>query len=154
MSVWGPGPLENDDALDWLAELESEPSIVALNEAFDDVLRTDGADYLEVTDGAAAVCAAVIVAALVADTLEGIPLSEHAGRQLRRHYTGLLPSARTSLIRRALQSLNACADETRSELFELTHEAPAVGQAWLEEIDAMRLRLAGGAKQAGDPGLM
>ena len=148
MSLWGPGPLDNDDALDWLAEFESEPGIVALNDAFDDVLRPDDADYLEVPEAAAAICAAVIVAALVADTPEGAPLSERAIRELRRSYMGLLPSAKGRLVRRALESLKACTHETRSELFELAHEVPAIGQAWLEELDAVKLRLAGVAGES------
>ena len=65
MSIWGAGAEENDDAADWLADLAEEPTVIALNEAFDEVLSLERDDYLEVTEGAIAVAAAYVVAQLV-----------------------------------------------------------------------------------------
>jgi Domain of unknown function (DUF4259) len=141
MSVWGPEPLENDDALDWLSEIESAPDVVALNDAFDDVLSRDSAEYLEVSEVAAAICAAMLVAALVAESIADTPLSEAAARHMRQSYLRLLPSARLSLVRRAARSLRACADGSRSELHEMTHEIEPLGRRWLDGVDALRRRL-------------
>jgi hypothetical protein len=146
MSLWGPNPLDNDDAVDWLTELESEPSVVALNAAFDEVLSGD--EYLEVDQCAGALCAALMTAALLADEVDDCGLSEPAAHRLRQSFLRLLPSARRGLVSRALRSLQACTDKTRSELFELTHEAQPLGRAWLDAAEALRQRLVDGADDA------
>lgn len=47
MGAWGYGSFENDDALDWLAELED---VSQLEEALDAVI-TNGGEYIETGDG-------------------------------------------------------------------------------------------------------
>ena len=62
MGAWGEKAFENDSALDWLNDLESE-GVDALRDLLERVADTDEADYLDFDDGAPAVAAAEIVAA-------------------------------------------------------------------------------------------
>jgi hypothetical protein len=62
MGAWGEKAFENDSALDWFNELESE-GVDALRDLLERVADTDEADYLDVDDGAPAIAAAEIVAA-------------------------------------------------------------------------------------------
>ena len=62
MGAWGEKAFENDSALDWLDDLESE-GVDALRDLLARVADTDEADYLDVDDGAPAIAAAEIVAA-------------------------------------------------------------------------------------------
>ena len=62
MGAWGEKAFENDSALDWLNDLESE-GVDALRDLLARVTDTDEEDYLDVDDGASAIAAAEIVAA-------------------------------------------------------------------------------------------
>ena len=62
MGTWGVGVFKNDDALDWLHELEETESLEAIQQAVDAVNATAG--YLEAFKCCAALAAAEIVAAL------------------------------------------------------------------------------------------
>ena len=72
MGASGPGSFENDDARDWVAELESYaddgPIIDALNTIID---QTD--DYPETPDCKVAIAAAEVVAALMGNPHEDFP---------------------------------------------------------------------------------
>src|SRR5262245_24137255 len=59
MGAWGSGPFENDDAGDWVYDLEGADDFAVVREALDVV----GSRYLDAGEGAAAVAAAVVVAA-------------------------------------------------------------------------------------------
>lgn len=62
MGAWGEKAFENDSALDWLNDLESE-GVDALRDVLERVADTDYEEYLDVDDGAPAIAAAEIVAA-------------------------------------------------------------------------------------------
>ncbi|ABW32258.1 DUF4259 domain-containing protein [Acaryochloris marina] len=72
MGTWGPGSFENDDAIDWVAELESYsddgPIIDALNTIID---RAD--DYPQPLDCSVAIAAAELVAAQLGNSHEDCP---------------------------------------------------------------------------------
>lgn len=65
MSIWGPGPFENDDGADWFADLRDEPSLALIREALEEIADPAHAGYIEVTDGAEAVAAAGVLAKLL-----------------------------------------------------------------------------------------
>jgi hypothetical protein len=72
MGTWGSGSFENDDALDWVAELEETEDLSAIIRALDAILdSSDG--YLEAPDCAAALAAAEIVAALEGNPSPSLP---------------------------------------------------------------------------------
>lgn len=142
MSVWGPLPYENDDAADWLADLDDEPEMALVHEAFDEVLGVDAPRYLEVTEGAQAVAAA----AVVADLLEGLaddelidPDSlEVLAEQARRMH----PSAVASTAWRACRALAVVSRAEGSELAELVAEDPEISSAWDAHVADLLRRLA------------
>ena len=72
MSIWGPGGFENDDALDWVAELadsdDDNPIIDALNTVID---QAD--EFPETPDCAVAIAAAEAVAAWMGEPTEDCP---------------------------------------------------------------------------------
>lgn len=67
MSAWGHGPFDNDDAGDWLLELDDHPNPTELARS---TLRVAVAEagYLEVTEGFAAVAAAAWLAGLATES--------------------------------------------------------------------------------------
>ncbi|HMP03763.1 MAG TPA: DUF4259 domain-containing protein [Gemmatales bacterium] len=70
MGAWGTGSFDNDDAGDWVVELEAAEDFSPISSAFDAVLEV-GDDYLELPEAGAGIAAAEVVAALL-----GKPSSE------------------------------------------------------------------------------
>lgn len=68
MGVWGYLPFENDDALDWLEELEACGSDVIRQ-----ALAKAGDRYVEAPDGAVALAAAEVTAASQGNPLGDLP---------------------------------------------------------------------------------
>jgi hypothetical protein len=66
MGAWGYQVFENDDALDWLAELEDadDASASTLTAAFDAVLKANS-DRIEIPEASTALAAAEIVTAML-----------------------------------------------------------------------------------------
>ena len=64
MGAWGTGSFENDDAMDWVADLEGSDDLAIVVETLSRVADA-GDDYVETPEGAAAVAAAEVVAALL-----------------------------------------------------------------------------------------
>lgn len=135
MSVWGALPIENDDAADWLSEFVEAPSIIALNEAFDDVLKSDTDSYREITECSVAVVAAAVVAELFGcKTLE--LLEKDALALLKSLSKMLSPGARVSLTMRAIESVRLVALETEhSELLQIMQENSKVGKVWVNNMN-------------------
>jgi hypothetical protein len=81
MGAWGAGYFENDDAQDWLGELE-ESGLDAIQSA----LLVADEEEIDAVDGARAVAAAVVVLAMAGSTVKDMPeeleawLEEHAKR--------------------------------------------------------------------------
>lgn len=75
MGAWGVGVFENDDASDWVYELEQSGDLMVVRQTFNDVVvagreNPDGPDTLA---SAAALAAAEVVAALHGRPGDGIP---------------------------------------------------------------------------------
>ena len=60
MGAWGNGPFANDDALDFMNEVERHPTWDEVREEFGRVIAING--YLEAPDGSQAVAGAALVA--------------------------------------------------------------------------------------------
>ena len=71
MGVWGFGPFENDDAMDFVRELEDSQDAEILCVTFGKV--TEENDYLEIREAARAVVAAEVVAAVRGSESSEIP---------------------------------------------------------------------------------
>jgi hypothetical protein len=59
MGVWSSGPFDNDDAADFMMELETAPSWDVLRDVFKEAFRHE--DYVELPEGARAYAAAALV---------------------------------------------------------------------------------------------
>jgi hypothetical protein len=71
MGAWGHGPFENDDAGDWVYELEKSIDRSVIEAAFDAVLA-EKIDYLEAPDCSRAIAAAEVTAALLGKPREDL----------------------------------------------------------------------------------
>lgn len=72
MGAWGHGNFENDDALDWLAELQPDDGDEAFAEVFDMVIEQKD-DYIEAPEAAMALAAAEVLAALLGRPPKTLP---------------------------------------------------------------------------------
>ena len=143
MSMWGPGPGDNDDAADWLADLADEPAISALNEALDQVLDADEGEYLEVTEGALAVASAALVMSLLAANDASNLLDDQGVDRLREQIKALDPGAVSSLAWRAGRALRKVACTDCSELAQLLEDEPDWVEPWRRHLQSLIERLDG-----------
>ena len=63
MGAWGYGSFENDDALDWVGDLQESTDTSAIVEALNSV-TDDAEDYIEASECSMAIAASEVVAAL------------------------------------------------------------------------------------------
>lgn len=132
MGVWGSGPFENDDALDWVWELQEAEVWNVVETALDGAVDASMEDDLEVLEGQLACAAAAVVAATRDPT---VSLPDEASEWLSSH-RGALPVELRSKATGALGRVIG----PGSELAELWREA---GNAdWLRSIERLRNALA------------
>ena len=131
MGTWGIGSFENDDAADWLNELEEAENSRCLQKAFKAVLRND--DRIELPQACAAVAAAEVVAAWNGKPAKDLP--QEVLNFLKRvddpPDPALLEMADATLAR--LQ-------EDECELREAWEESESVDE-WTAAIEELRDRL-------------
>ena len=147
MGAWGDKPFENDAAVDWLAELE-EHGVAALRETLNAVAETDGADYLDVDDGSAAIAAAEIVAAGLRRRAAG---TAEARRRLAAQLGFGDRSSDRELARRAVERVLAPQSELRGLWDDAGSESgwhAAVGEL-LERLGGDASAIASGEEDGG-----
>ncbi len=71
MGAWGLGTFENDDAVEWLDELQASVDSAVLQSAL--VETGIGEEYLEAPEGAHILCAGEIIAALQGQSASDLP---------------------------------------------------------------------------------
>ena len=130
MGAWGSGSFENDDALDWFAELEAE-GLRAAGHALSAVEQL-APEYLE-----ASTCSAGLAAAEVVAALRGRPASDLPD-DVRAWLAGVSddPEALLPTARRAVELIAA-----DSELKDLWVES-ADYRAWQSAVEDLQARLA------------
>lgn len=128
MGAWGAGPFENDDAADWVYELEGVNDANVVREALD----VSEAEYLEVDQGAVAVAAAAVVAAALGSGHLSLP-DEVVG--WLGHNRGSLTSSDALLAIAAAERTLAA----ESEIRELWDEAE--DDSWVQETESLVRRL-------------
>jgi hypothetical protein len=135
MGAWGYTAFENDDALDWLGEIQETADLSSLVTAFDTVLDADE-DYIELPEAAIAIAAAEVVAALLQRPAATLPAAVVAWvqAQLQRN-TIQVDAGVVEKARRAVQRVLA-----ESELQEVWHDSS--GDGWQTSIQALLSRLA------------
>jgi Domain of unknown function (DUF4259) len=137
MGAWGTDSFANDDALDWVAELEGAADLSIVRAALEEATSSE-AEYVEAPVGSVALAAAEVVAALRGrphpDLPEGVVAwVSAAGR-----------SPDPALVALAARAVTAVADDpARSELRELWDEAAGEDRtAWQAGVAELRQRLA------------
>ena len=131
MGAWGAGSFDNDDAGDWVCDLEDAEDNSMLEEAFSDVTER-GDDYLEVTECSAAIAAAEVVAALRGRPAADLP--DEVTAYVER--IGTPPSP--ALAAAALRALEIV--KTKSELQELWEESDSL-EEWRQVLADLEARL-------------
>ncbi|MEW1811224.1 DUF4259 domain-containing protein [Pseudarthrobacter phenanthrenivorans] len=129
MGAWGYLPFENDDALDWLDELEAGGADVirkALSKVSD--------RYVEAPEGAVAVAAAEVASASQGNPLGELP--ENVADWVTAHGAEITPED----VEMALEAVERVAGE-RSELAELWDDADE--PEWRESLTDLAERLRG-----------
>lgn len=129
MGAWGYLPFENDDALDWLDELEAGGADVIRK-----ALAKAGDRYVEAPDGAVAVAAAEVTTASQGNPLGELP--ENVADWVTAHGAEITAED----VEMALEAVERVAGE-KSELAELWDDADE--PEWRESLDDLAERLRG-----------
>jgi hypothetical protein len=144
MSVWGPGPFENDDAADWFGELEEGRSLDLVREALDEVADPEHIGPIEVAECCEAVGAATVLAELcgvpgATSHFEGL---EATAAELRLAWDGESIREQRRLIRQALNALVVVLnDEEHSELRQLWEQSENGLAEWAAAMQDLATRL-------------
>lgn len=131
MGAWNTGPFDNDDASDWLYELEESLDSSAITVALDAVAHI-GDEYLEAPECSNALAAAEIVAALQDQPMEGLP--DNARRWIDEHQ-GLDASSLVPVSIAVIERIGS-----NSELQELWEESEFFEQ-WKKSLQNLSGRL-------------
>ncbi len=133
MASWGVLPFENDDALDWVWELEDAEDFSVLEDALDTVASAEAGDYVEALESEEALAAAEVVAALNGKALEDLPEPVEAFLERNK---GKKPDAELmSLARKAVKRVRGSSE--LKELWESSDDA----EKWEEAMDDLETRL-------------
>jgi hypothetical protein len=142
MSIWGPHTFENDDAADWIAELEEDPALSALQEALSEVSDPAHIGYLDVTD-----CCEAVAAAEVLTEILGVPgaepqLDPEEAATLKTELEREKPREQTRLLQQALSAIAIVVhDYENSELRQLWQQNAAGMPEWLGAMEDLQRRL-------------
>jgi hypothetical protein len=131
MGAWGSGPFDNDDASDWVYELEGADDLSLCRDALEEAALVSG--YLDVGEGTKALAAAEVVAA--AAGRRGSDLPEDVDAWLDTIRPEPTPDD-LALARRAVERVKG----NDSELAELWAESDASTE-WLGLVDNLLKRL-------------
>ena len=132
MGTWGVGTFENDDAADWLYELQSSEDGSMLQAALEGSATPDS--YLEAPEGVQILCACEILASLQGQPDPDLPagvedwVQEHKSLDV------------CSLLLIACKQIDRVLDD-RSELRELWQENEAEFPIWRESVLALKAKL-------------
>ena len=130
MGAWDIGSFSNDDALDWLIDLQEEDDLGILEDAFSAVIEQKG-QLPEATDSSIAIAAGEVLAALLGSPMADLP------EEVVEWLPGK-PKPAKDLIQQAQEALKIVLRE--SELRELWEEAEEF-TAWKEEVEGLITRL-------------
>ena len=131
MGAWGVGHFENDDALDWVGEVEDGDILEMVDEAI--AGAESGGDYLEAPDGCWVLAAAEIIAAMLGHASTDLP------EPLPTMIAQLPAGADPELVERTRAAVDRVLAED-SELRELWAETDDF-DAWTSAVAELKTRL-------------
>ena len=129
MGAWSAGPFDNDDAVDFMIELEDTPSWQTVSETFDTVLSQPG--YVELTDGAR-VCAAAALITIATGKSEVSAQNYH----MTLDSMGPVPPGLALKARQAVRQVST----GNSEIRELYLDSGSYAE-WFETVTAIDVAL-------------
>ncbi|HET7602086.1 MAG TPA: DUF4259 domain-containing protein [Gemmatimonadales bacterium] len=130
MGAWGVGPFENDDAGDWVWQLEEAEDLALVQGALEAAAHADGS--LESPTSSEALAAAEVVAALAGHPAPDLP--DEVQSWVSAHPDPVSPDLRAL----ALAAVARVASD--SELQELWAESEEGGE-WSKRVEELRGRL-------------
>ena len=131
MGTWGTGLFEDDDAADWVWELQESADLGIVRAALEAIERKS--QYLEAPECAVALAAAEIVAGLCGQPAQGLP--EEVSAWIAAH-DSLPATPLKALALRVVQRV-----QSDSELRELWEESDEWG-GWSANVESLARRLA------------
>ena len=135
MGAWSHESFGNDDAADWIAQLEEQNDLGLVKSTLDAVLAI-GDDYLEAPEASEAIAAAEVVA-----RLQGRPGNGDADTEAVDEWVARVKlPAPPALIAKARRALDRILTEP-SELMELRDESEDAA-AWRASVEDLKARLA------------
>ena len=148
MSVWGPGPFDNDDAADWFADFRDESHLRTIKEALQEISAPEHIGYLDVTDCAEAIAAAEVLAELLGSRGDA-PVFNEEDEEHEEVLEVLADEIKhedqrdlRKLVEQATDALGIILnDEENSELRQLWEEDPEGLKAWTAAMTALQQRL-------------
>jgi hypothetical protein len=145
MSIWGPGPFDNDDGADWFAELRDEPQLQSIREAVLEVSDPEHIGYHDVADGAEAIAAAEVLAELLGSPGDDPVLTDEHEEVTEALREEIKLEARKDIKRLVQQAVDAIeivvTDEENSELRQMWEEQPDEMPAWVMAMRTLQQRL-------------
>jgi hypothetical protein len=131
MSAWSASNFDNDDAIDWVGELESTQGDTLLKESLTDIVKLEE-EYLDLVVACRALAAAEVVAALRGAPAADLP---EEVRSWVAHTDGIDVASMTRLALQAIERI-----QVDSELKELWNETPKAAE-WYEVMADLKTRL-------------
>lgn len=146
MSLWGPGPFDNDDGADWFADLRDEVSLESIREALEEITEPGHVGYLDVADGAEAIAAAEVLAELLGSPGDEAILNEeeHADmvKALKKELKNETKRDLKKLVKQAIQALDIIVNDTEnSELRQMWEEQADMMPQWTAATTTLLNRL-------------
>lgn len=130
MGAWGVGSFENDDALNWVAQLDAAQGTTCLQEVLAAIVQSS--DYLQSPDCCDALAAAEVVAALHRRPAPKLP------KEVSAFVSRIATPPSPELLRLATEAVKRI--ETKSELRELWDDSLSAKQ-WVEDVTGLHARL-------------
>ena len=142
MSIWGPKPSENDDAIDWLNEFIESPSLDLLEEALSEVADPAHVGYVEIPEGGIAVVAAEVLGQILGANAEDPTLKPDEVLPLVGLVEDVEPLVVMRLVDQALVAVQRVMDdEEHSEMRQVYDEDESGVEEWMNEMKALIKRL-------------
>lgn len=132
MGAWGEGNFENDDAMDWVGDLEQYQGLSDLMKVLAPVATAGAAIYIEAPDCCRALAGAETVAAARGKPSQDLPDGVH---DWISNHKGNLDPALLDAAKKTVERI-----KTSSELKELWEEGDP--ESWQKVIASLELRLA------------
>ena len=141
MSIWGPGPFDNDDAADWYVALLDRPAVAEIGKALEEVVDPTHVGDIDVGIGCQAIAAAAVLGELLVPSND--PDEEDDGQLiLRAEWETERPLVRERLLRQAETALELVLnDEEHSEVRQIIEESSDFMAEWTEMVKDLQNRL-------------